>query len=208
MTSSAGPARRSVAGSQLRVGQRVRVGYADTSKVAGIRGSIVGLGDEYVVIRSEKSGKDVHVGFDNIAAVEQLPASATPPSRDPDFQMTAMRPWIAPASLALNAITVLLLLVVIGSSGGSAVENEVSDVQLSMSTLQSDVDSLRSDMADLASGISDLQDGVTIRTEPAPVGQKDPIQERFDQIESQLDAIQQTVRRICQNSSGTPFAIC
>ena len=122
--------------------------------------------------------------------------------------MVAARPWIAPASLALNALAVLLLLVLVSSSGGGVVESQVSDVQLSMTTLQSDVDGLRSDMADLASGISDLQDGVTIRTEPAGFGQKDPIQERFDQIESQLDAIQQTVRRICQESSGTPFVIC
>ncbi len=56
----------------LQVGQRMRIKYKDSSKFSGVTGRVTSVGAADVVIRSEKTGQDVVVRFDNMADSEIL----------------------------------------------------------------------------------------------------------------------------------------
>jgi hypothetical protein len=58
--------------SGLQEGQRVRIGYRDKSLHRGVRGLIIRVGSEDVLIRSDKSGADITVPLDNIEQVQSL----------------------------------------------------------------------------------------------------------------------------------------
>jgi hypothetical protein len=58
--------------SGLRPGQRVRIGYRHRTPYVGVRGRVLRIGPDDVVIQSDKSGAEVRVLFENIADVEAL----------------------------------------------------------------------------------------------------------------------------------------
>jgi RNase P/RNase MRP subunit p29 len=55
--------------SRLVPGERVRVAYKVPNPATGVRGTIVSVGDEAVVIRSDKSGREVEVPYENVDQV-------------------------------------------------------------------------------------------------------------------------------------------
>jgi hypothetical protein len=59
---------------QLQKGQRVRIGYRDKSSHSGVRGQVLRVGPNEVIVHSDKSGREVYVPFNNIAVVEALEA--------------------------------------------------------------------------------------------------------------------------------------
>ena len=56
--------------SAMREGQRVKISYRDTSQYSGVTGLVVQADTDRLVVRSEKSGRDVSVSFENIAELE------------------------------------------------------------------------------------------------------------------------------------------
>ena len=52
----------------------MRIGYRDKSSHSGVRGRVLRVGPDEPVVRSDNTGREVHVPFSNIAEVEPLEA--------------------------------------------------------------------------------------------------------------------------------------
>jgi hypothetical protein len=93
----------------LHPGRRVRVAYREPNPHVGVRGVVLSVGPDDVVVRSDKSGAEVSVPFANIAEVSSVTGA------------TAVEGQIAAAPFRPSATRAKWAMVLVGVTTGSVV---------------------------------------------------------------------------------------